>query len=308
MKTKTITTTLVMMVLISTFIIALPVAITIASDSPTIEKSVSWFVAFLGDTRTITLDVLVPTGFTMTVEDQLPNGLNYVPGSFEVNGVSITPMVLDGTVSTTLGAGSYTIEFDVIVTQTGASLVIVENWAYLKDNGATVAQASVDIWIHPYRGFTKHADLISTGDGDLVIEVGEDVVWLMVIEVENTLAWTMEDVVVTDRFGAEIEIDNFAPGDTIPATRGSASYFTKGKSDKIFLTWEVGDLAPGETAVLAFEVSTDTNPGKGKGEPLQEYTSPGHYELNSGAVLKFIGEHDYLYSDHTASIEVDVTS
>ena len=52
------------------------------------------------------------------------------------------------------------------------------------------------------------------------------------------------------------------------------------------------------TATLIFEISTDLNPA-GK----QEYTSPGCYELNSGAVLKFT-YNGKKYSAHTLPITV----
>jgi len=106
---------------------------------------------------------------------------------------------------------------------------------------------------------------------------------------------TIENVVVTDRFGAEYEITDPFP---ILITHGNASYETKGKSEKVFLTWNIGTLAEGETATLIFEISTDLNPA-GK----QEYTSPGCYELNSGAVLKFT-YNGKKYSAYTLPITV----
>jgi hypothetical protein len=66
------------------------------------------------------------------------------------------------------------------------------------------------------------------------------------------------------------------------------------------LTWEIGYLDPGVEAKLAFHISTDLNPA-GK----QEYTSPGCYELNSGATLKFKYE-DVQYSEETGSVYITV--
>lgn len=103
--------------------------------------------------------------------------------------------------------------------------------------------------------------------------------WAFVFEFTNPYEYEINDVTVTDRFGAELEIDEPFP-ETI--THGTASYTTKGNSEKVFLTWDIGTLGPEETARLIIVVSTDLNPA-GK----QEYTSPGIYELNSGATLKF---------------------
>lgn len=121
--------------------------------------------------------------------------------------------------------------------------------------------------------------------------VGEDIHWGIRITIALPGDWggPIEDAVVTDRFGAEWELPDHDPStpawDPIMITQGTAGYTTKGTSNKVFFTWEVGTLAPGEMAEIRFEISTDLNPAG-----HQEYTSPGCYELNSGAVLKFMFE------------------
>lgn len=129
--------------------------------------------------------------------------------------------------------------------------------------------------------------------------LGTDVEWSMGITVELPDDWggDVENVVVYDRFGAEIEIEEPFP---VCISQGTVSYTTKGKSEKAFLKWEIGTLSPGDTACLEILISTDLNPA-GK----QEYTSPGCYELNSGAVLKFTFE-GKKYSAHTHPIIVQV--
>ena len=118
----------------------------------------------------------------------------------------------------------------------------------------------------------------------LTIKEKTETQWAVVIDIENPFSYNMTDTVITDRFGAELEID-----DEVSITHGTCDYRTKGKSEKVFLTWEIGDLPPGETARLILLVSTDYNPGKNNKYPdgHQEYTTPGDYELNSGATLKF---------------------
>ncbi|GAB4264949.1 MAG: hypothetical protein Kow0092_16950 [Deferrisomatales bacterium] len=86
--------------------------------------------------------------------------------------------------------------------------------------------------------------------------------------------WT--DVTVKDRFGAEIGLAAWAP------SQGAVEVTTKGRSEKVFLLWSVGDLDPGETASLVTDAFADRNPAG-----HQEYTTCGRYDLNSGAVVKF---------------------
>ena len=124
------------------------------------------------------------------------------------------------------------------------------------------------------------------------------------VELPGDWGGPIEGAFVMDRFGAEWEIEPpyDVPGvDMDPYPLRYASYWTKGNSEKVFLCWMIGALNPGETAELVFEISTDLNPA-GK----QEYTSCGDYELNSGAVLKFMFD-GRQYSVYTESITVIVS-
>jgi len=132
----------------------------------------------------------------------------------------------------------------------------------------------------------------------VTVPMGTDVHWRFRITVALPSGWggPIENVVVKDRFGAEIEIDDY-----IYITDGDWTKLditTNGESEKVFLTWEIGTLSPGDTATLILEISTDHNPAD-----HQEYTSPGCYELNSGAVLKFTYE-GKQYSAYTLPITV----
>ncbi len=142
----------------------------------------------------------------------------------------------------------------------------------------------------------KEAYLIKTEDGDMRIEVGEDVVWLMHITVSNwRSSGDYTDVVVSDRLGAELEIDS-----PFNMTQGNIEARLTGKSLKIHLFWHVGTLAPGEEAHLFFIASTDLNPA-GK----QEYTSPGRYELNSGPTMIYMWQgHQHSYDAHSIWVAV----
>jgi len=77
-------------------------------------------------------------------------------------------------------------------------------------------------------------------------------------------------------------------------------FSTKGKSEKVFLFWDIGTHEPGEYATLYLTMATDLNPA-GK----QEYTSPGTYELNSGAVVKKIYD-GVQYSWETGQLSIEV--
>jgi hypothetical protein len=118
-------------------------------------------------------------------------------------------------------------------------------------------------------------------DRDGVIEVGEPVKFLEVIQVHNPspFDWTM--TTVEDRWGAEIDAEIRPLFDNPPAPT-TAALTTKGKSAKEFLFWDIGTVGPGETVNLVMDAFTDLNP-----LGHQEYTSPGVYEFNSGVVLKF---------------------
>jgi len=122
-------------------------------------------------------------------------------------------------------------------------------------------------------------DLIRVGkyvcpcDATIDVPIGEEITWTMAITV-RALTVDLKDVVVTDRFGGE-----FAVKEVIGPPW--ATLTTKGASDKVFLTWEVGDLAAHQEATLALRVCTDTNPAG-----QQEFTDYGTYYLNSGATAK----------------------
>jgi len=107
----------------------------------------------------------------------------------------------------------------------------------------------------------------------------------MTITVDNKSPFLWEEVVVKDRFGAEIEFAVTDASDSCIASQGIATSITKGGSDKIFLTWDVGTIADGDFETLVCSMQTDTTPGE-----EQSYTECGRYEYNSGANVKFVVE------------------
>ena len=134
-------------------------------------------------------------------------------------------------------------------------------------------------------------------DGDGIIEVGERIEFDIVIHTENYWGIPAENVRLYDRFGAELEVVGWYAEGTYD---NDPDFYTKGKSEKVFLYWDIGTHEPGEYATLYLTMATDLNPA-GK----QEYTSPGTYELNSGAVTKKIYD-GVQYSWETGQLTIEI--
>jgi hypothetical protein len=151
----------------------------------------------------------------------------------------------------------------------------------------------------------------------------------------------LSSVIVYDRLGAELmiegifstkqEADRYGPWeddydfdfDYVPYERNGEVYvndvregyldkagvsfddFTvrwTGNSVKVHFMWDVGSMSAGQTRMIWLVVSTDTNPAG-----HQEYTSPGCYEMNSGATVKAIlASTGKQFSAETPSIRIRV--
>lgn len=154
-----------------------------------------------------------------------------------------------------------------------------------------VTKVLVDAW--------PHSDPQLGGD-DNILNLGEKWYFWLDITVTNNTFMPINNVVVKDNFGGDLELvwlDNLAApsptpakkesitwGPTTPGNSGTVQY--TGKTDKAHLFWtSVGTLDPGDTATLTVVVATDMNTGKNKNFPdgHQEYTSEGEHCLNSGA-------------------------
>jgi len=138
---------------------------------------------------------------------------------------------------------------------------------------------------------TKELDSYADADGDGLIEVGEETSFVLVFTVTNSDSDNpFTDVVVKDRLGGDLEVDD--PG--LFTVSGPPGKNQKNRTDKKFLTWEVGTLEPGESRTTTLVVSTDVNPGG-----HQEYTEAGVHYLNSGVNVKgfFLGSQLSATSD-----------
>ena len=111
--------------------------------------------------------------------------------------------------------------------------------------------------------------------GPTTVPLNTNVQWLIAIQFYTPVA--IQNAVVTDNLGAELEIDS-----PFSASHGTASYITQGGSNQVRITWNIGNVPADTTCTLTFWVSTDLNPAG-----HQEYTSCGCYALNSGATIKY---------------------
>jgi len=133
-------------------------------------------------------------------------------------------------------------------------------------------------------------------DDDEILDLYEKWYFLMEINVTNITASSLDDVVVKDNFGGDLELLEVNGVEVTQPTNkkdtwtgtGDATGVTvmwTGNTLKAHLTWDIASLDPGTTSLTVL-VSTDINPGQDKKDiPKNEYTSGevgDLIELNSG--------------------------
>ena len=139
--------------------------------------------------------------------------------------------------------------------------------------------------------------VLTTGPEE--VELNEDAQWLLTITVVNNDASNpITGVMVQDNLGGDLELLKVngeevdqpeLKKDIWSDSTGDVSVMWTGKTLKAHLSWDVGDLTPGQSKTLTLLVSTDMNTGHGNGKNLkflnghQEYTETGTHYLNSGA-------------------------
>jgi hypothetical protein len=131
---------------------------------------------------------------------------------------------------------------------------------------------------------------------------------------------SMQHVVVTDHFGAELDGQPLSdlPVDVQVITHSGGHFHQDNFETQVRITWCVtgdlvdgecvdgGALLPGESAFMDMLVWTKLNPA-GK----QEYTCPGTYEMNSGATAKWLDENGVNcapLADCPSTAPIDVTA
>lgn len=271
----------------------------------------------LGENIEVTLTVDNPYGEAIKVEDVIPDGLKYIPGTFEVDGSPVVPTIVGNTISTYVDPGEdIEVTFDLQVVEVQCEDVDVTNTANVYDpEDGLDDDSEVDITLEPYEGFSK-VIATSTEDDPYYVPMHKDVHWLLLIEIENIPGddiITMEDVVVKDNLGGDLEMHWCYSGCEYPGKKllqplsQTPTAKKKGKTDKLQLSWDLDDLGDDTSEKLYLEISTDKNPGQKKKEPgKNEYTSEGDHDLNSGATLKFTDPDTGLQlSAHACPITVE---
>lgn len=157
-----------------------------------------------------------------------------------------------------------------------------------------------------------------------IIPTDNCVVWLVTISFTNSENYSMTQVVVRDRFGAELGGE---PLEDVPVDLEVKTH-SRGKSKKVKdpfetqyrITWYVtytgsvplgenpeddnwGVMQPGDSESIQLYVWTKLNPA-GK----QEYTSPGLYTLNSGPNAKWLDEdgHQFSFGGEALAVYIEV--
>jgi len=141
------------------------------------------------------------------------------------------------------------------------------------------------------------------GDGDGVLEIGEDWLFVMTVTLTNISGEDITDIRMHDRLGGDLEWHVI--GWNIPS---GIDVYTKGKTEKVFINWYDGfTLADGSSVSADITVSPDVNTGTGNGKKAghQEYTSTGIHELNSGTWFEgYIGDEYIEASTEPVCVEV----
>lgn len=240
---------------------------------------------------------------TVTVEDCCIVGDYY---EIWVDGALIGTTPNPGYPGTTLSVGSATIwlapgTHSIEIRDALFDFLTTEQLAIMCPAGYSVGGE----W-EPVIEFTKEiTDEYDGGDGDGVVEVGEDWHWLLTATLTNVSGETIHIDKVHDRLAGDLElIDIWA----IDPEFGTPEVYTKGKTEKIFIDMYDGfDLADGDSVSFTLWVSTDLNTGTGNGkkDAKQEYTSAGEHCLNSGAWFGgYIGDTYIEGSSNSVCVEV----
>jgi len=307
----------------------------------TIEKTLSSSEGELGDVVTVTLDVEVPTGYTMTVKDEFPSELSYVPGTFMVDGNPVTPTVADGVISTSIGEGDHVITFGLRVMKAYACTdKTVTNTAKLYHGENLLDDDSEDFTILCYPGLYKTATLVDEASVNGYVELNEKVTYDIEVYVHN--AWDYGDwssTVVYDRFGAELMLDKIVY-DEYAVYFTYYNYITKNAKVDVGTTpggnniKDDHPLSRTEPLVIPFPDTPElTIRWKGKSWQVeymweigalgvcedaeihffvstdwnpagkQEYTSLCLHEINSAATLKFLDTTGTQFSVVTGSLD-----
>jgi uncharacterized repeat protein (TIGR01451 family) len=272
-----------------------PLTLITTPIKPAIIKAMSLTEASLGDLIHIVLQVNNPGTAAVEASDTLPAEFSYVEGTFFVDGLPEDPTIADSTLSCDCEPGEHVVEFDARVNIAYGDDTVVDNKANCMETEVTVP-----VTIRKHTG----PPISKTTDGPDRVPLFTLEEWTFTYIVKNNYDYTMTDVRVKDRFGADLDMNTDPYDADNPqgywASAGTFSVsFNRGKMKQPRFNWNIENLAPGESVMLQVTVQTDKNP-KGK----QEYTSPGVHILSSGATMKWTDEDGTQWSMKTTQITV----
>lgn len=283
-----------------------------------IDKTFDPTEAGLGEKIDVTVEITIPGGATNAYFwDYLPSGLKYVQGSYQIEGSPVTPDYADDDfimdyISLSPSTQEITFQVKVVEAKTWEDWTVT-NYArlYWYDGAWDYHQHLEEFTILAFENLTKEKE------GPDEVEVGQDSHWTIWINFTNNFGYTIDDAVIKDRLGGDLELHDedteFTTADTNNLNLidpiyidGTWNLKEKGKTEKVFIEWDVASVVDGNTVTLEFYISTDMNTGKNNNYPdgHQEYTEEGEHVLNSGATLKFTDEDGDQLSAYTDSIEV----
>jgi hypothetical protein len=221
-----------------------------------------------------------PYTLNVTVRDCCTAGDYY---AVYVNGVVIgtTPVVelegailSEGSFAITLNPGVYTIEIRNMLVAGGGSVGCPAGYWVTGELEGPILTVTKEL---------LEDQTVEGGDMDGVLEMGEDWRWTFRITITNPTDATITDVKMHDRLGGDLEWHyvSCSGGGGL----SEVDIYTRGKTEKVFIDWDIGTMGPGAEETMNVRVSPDINPGTGNGKKAghQEYTSIGLHELNSGA-------------------------
>ena len=173
--------------------------------------------------------------------------------------------------------------------------------------------------------------------------LNQQIKWTVIYTVPNASGEDWTNVVIRDRFGAELDLitdpqyqvggvgthyqltnPNYIDGpypiadaimgegnlnnDPDADDQGVGFYHSKAKQmPQLRFIWYIGDLEDSQGATLSFEVATRINHGQGKkAEPKWEFTSCGIHVLNSGVSLKYLDPSEEQQSESTDGWAIQV--
>jgi len=264
--------------------------------------------AELGDHIAVNLTVENPYDDAIKVEDVLGNGLKYIPNTFAVDDDdTAVPAITGNTISTMVPNGTHTITFDVQVVEVQAeqkgTVVTNKTNLYNPAGDKVLDSDSVDITLHPYKGFSKGVERC-TNDPWNTVPVEADVHWLLLMEVWNVAGDKIATMADTTVHGLEVDEASTHLLDPPPSS-GTVTSEKTYETKKAHLIWDIGDLDEGDApAQLWVEIAANLSSGNDLDGP-QEYVLTGKYELNSGAVVRFTDPNTGLrLSAHTTPLIV----